>query len=105
MRRPFQIVGVMSGAVVFFAIIWALLQGSTGPADLWIQQNKWFTVTIVDVYAGLVLSVAIMWMLEDGTKRIFYAALFLMLGNIAVGGWVALRLMGNPSGRIVKAKS
>ena len=105
MRRPFQIVGVMSGAVVLLAIIWALLQRPTGPADLWILKNKWLAVTIVDVYAGLALSVAVMWMLEDGWKRLGYAALFLLLGNLAVGAWVALRLMGNPSDRIVKAKS
>ncbi len=103
--RPFQIVGVMSGAVVLLAIIWAMQQGPTGPAASWIQENKWFAVTIVDVYAGLALSVAIMWMLEDGWRRLIYASLFLLLGNLAVGAWVALRLMGNPSDRIVRAKS
>ena len=45
-------------------------------------------MTIVDVYAGLGLAIALMWVLEDGPKRIVSAALFLMLGSIAVGGWV-----------------
>lgn len=103
-RRTFQIVGVMSGAVVLLAITWAMVQGPTDPEASWIQENKWFAVTIVDVYAGLALSVAIMWVLEDGWKRLGYAALFLMLGNLAVGAWVALRLTGNPSHRIVRAK-
>ena len=103
--RPFQIVGVMSGAVVLLAMIWAMLQGPTGPAASWIQQNKWFVVTIVDVYAGLGLAIALMWVLEDGPKRMVYAALFLILGNIAVGGWVALRLMGSRSGRSVTVRT
>ena len=103
--RPFQIVGVMSGAVVLLAMIWAMLQGPTGPAASWIQQNKWFAVTIVDVYAGLALSVAIMWMLEDGWRRLIYASLFLLLGNLAVGAWVALRLMGSRSGRSVTVRT
>ena len=103
--RPFQIVGVMSGAVVLLAIIWAMQQGPTGPAASWIQENKWFAVTIVDVYAGLALSVTIMWMLEDGWRRLIYASLFLLLGNLAVGAWVALRLMGSRSGRSVTVRT
>ena len=104
-RRRFQIVGAISGSLVLLAIIWAQLQGPAGPSASWIQQNKWFAVTIIDVYAGLALSIAIMWMLEDGWKRVGYAALFLLLGNLAVGAWMAVRLMGSPSDRIVRAKS
>ena len=91
--------------MVLLAIIWGFLQGDPDASGSWVQQNKWFVVTIVDVYAGIALAIALMWILEDGPKRLIYAALFLMLGNLAVGAWVALRLMGNPSDRIVRAKS
>ena len=103
--KNFQTVGTTAGLMVLLAIIWALLQAPAAPSSTWIQQNKWFAVTVVDVYAGLAMAIAIMWVVEDGRKRLAYAALFLVLGNVAVGAWLALRLMGNPSGRIVKAKS
>lgn len=91
--------------MVLLAIIWGFLQGEPNPSASWVQQNKWFVVTIVDVYAGIGLAIALMWILEAGPKRLIYAVLFLVLGNLGVGAWVALRLMGNPSDRIVKARS
>ena len=91
--------------MVLLAIIWGFLQRDPDASASWVQQNKWFVVTIVDVYAGIGLAIALMWILEDGPKRLIYAVLFLVLGNLGVGAWVALRLTGNPSDRIVKAKN
>ena len=104
MSRGFQAIGTVAALMVLLAIIWSLIQGDPDPSASWVQQNKWFVVTIVDVYAGLGLAIALMWVLEDGPKRMIYAVLFLVLGNLGVGAWVALRLMGNPAERCVRAK-
>ena len=57
MSRGVQAIGAVAALMVLLAIIWSLIQGDPDPSASWVQQNKWFVVTIVDVYAGLGLAI------------------------------------------------
>ena len=87
-----RFISTLAGVLLLLAIVWAIGVGDFAGEGAQLLSMPWGIVTLVDLYAGFILTACIIWVVEPRKlTALLWALPIFFLGNIVSALWLVLR--------------
>lgn len=80
------------GLVLTALIVWAIWVGNFRIEGAWLTSNPWGIVSLADLYLGLIISAAIIGLVEKPLNALLWILPLPVLGNVWTIVWLVYRL-------------